>query len=619
MRGGCMTKAYVFDLEADGLLEEATRIWCGAFINVNGKDKKFFDLFCIKEMLEFMDGCDTLIAHNGTGYDFPLLEKIEGYNYEGVREDTMVMSKLYKPNRFVPPNCPVRNKPHALVTWGYRVGLGKVEHEDWSQYTPAMKNRCVVDTEITLRTYNILLEEQKEYDWKHATYITNRAFEILGKQEAYGWRFDTTLAYKGISMLIHWMDRVERLIQPILPMLTIEGKVVNKPFKKNGEYTAQMVKEELDFVSNTFSRVSFRPVDINKRIETVQFLLDSGWIPEEYNTDKEGNRTSPKMSKSDSFTGVKGIAGKLIVRYIQMRHRKSLIEGLIKLTRDDGRIASRVAGLAVTGRLKHAGIVNIPNGEAFFGKWLRRLFISDEDKILIGTDADGCQNRIIGGLVGDEDYTHALLHGTKEEGNTVHLLNQVSLKKAGFIVPYGNCKNLNFAHFFGGGDNKLGKMVGGSKEDGARIRKALLDVAPGLEELLDGLKEQWRQTAHQRPNKWGGVEYYNGWLKGLDNRPIFIESEHQILVYIVQGAEAILMTHAYVFLYDWLVQEFEWGKDFGFVCFMHDEINLECLPKHEKRIRFLSEQAISEAAKYLNLLVPQIGESKVGKNWYEVH
>jgi len=296
-----------------------------------------------------------------------------------------------------------------------------------------------------------------------------------------------------------------------------------------------------------------------------------------------------------------------------------LIAGLLERVRPDGRLPSRVAGLAVTGRLKHAVIVNIPNNEAFFGKWCRKLFICDDDKILIGTDADGCQNRIIGGLVGDDDYTYALLHGTKEAGNMVHLLNQVSLSKAGYEVPYGNCKNLNFAHFFGGGDSKMGKMVGGSKEDGARIRIALLAVAPGLEELLDALKEQWRATARQRPNKWGGKEYYNGWLKGLDGRPVFIESEHQILVYIVQGAEAVLMTHAYVFLYDWLVKEFEWGKDFAFVCFMHDEINLECLPQHEERIRFLSEQAIASASEYLKLPVPQVGESKVGRNWNDIH
>ncbi|RLD64884.1 MAG: hypothetical protein DRI98_15200, partial [Bacteroidetes bacterium] len=561
-------KIYVGDLEADGLLDTAIQVWCASFLSLDGKEK--VHLTDVEEILNFMDGTDKLIFHNGTGYDFPLLEKLYGYEYKGIKEDTMVLSKLYKPNRFVPPHCPVRNRPHALISWGYRVGLGKVEHEDWSQYSLEMKNRCDTDTEITLRAYHILMEEKAEYDWEHASYITNRAFEILGKQEDYGWKFDSDLAYKGISMLTHWTERIDRILKPILPMISIcdEKKVkgvlgwVKKPFKKNGDYTAHMDKwiEDTDCLpNNQFSRVSFRPVDADKRIEVVSFLLDSGWQPKEYNTNDEGEETSPKLSKTDPFDGVQGMAGILLAKRIQIRHRKSLITGLLNLVRADGRIASRVSGIAVTGRAKHAGIVNIPNHEAFFGAWCRKLFICDEDKILIGTDADGCQNRIIGGLVGDDDYTYALLHGTKEDGNTVHLLNQKSLSKAGFEVPYGNCKNLNFAHFFGGGDSKMGKMVLGTKEDGARIRVALLAVAPGLEELLETLKEQWRYTAKSRPNRWGGKEYYGGWLEGLDGRPIFIESEHQILVYIVQGAEAVLMTHAYVFLYDWLIKEMEWG------------------------------------------------------------
>ena len=63
------------DLEANGLLDTATKVHCGVF-----KDKETGELFKfrpdnIKEMLEFLDTADVLIFHNGTFYDFPLLKK----------------------------------------------------------------------------------------------------------------------------------------------------------------------------------------------------------------------------------------------------------------------------------------------------------------------------------------------------------------------------------------------------------------------------------------------------------------------------------------------------------------------------------------------------------------
>jgi len=639
-----MMKEYVFDLEADGLLEEATRIWCGAFQSHDGKNKVFFDLFCIPQMLEFMDTCTSLVAHNGTGYDFPLLEKLHGYEYKGTRIDTMVMSKLYKPNRFVPPNCPVRNKPHALVTWGYRVGLGKIEHEDWSKYSEDMKKRCIRDVEITLRTYNMLLEEKKEYNWEYATYLSNRLFSIIGKQEAYGWLVDQPWANKCLSPLERWTRWIEEVLDNRLPMIAVceekrvKGELgfLKKPFKKDGSYSSNMNKWFLTTshteeeainrmndreVGNTFSRVSFRHVDPNKRVEAIDYLLAVGWIPQEWNVNKEtGERTSPKLSHKDDFNGVRGKEGKLFARRMQIKHRHSSIVGYLKRVRKDGRMSSRVTGLAETGRAKHADIVNVPNAEAFFGKWMRKIFSCPKDKILIGTDSAGCQNRMLAARVGDPTFTNTLIHGKKEDKTSIHFINQKAVAEAGYKVKYGMMKNLNYAFMFGASDNKLGTMIGGSKEDGGRIREAFLGVSTGFEDLLVKITEEWRSHAKQRRNKWKKMEWYNGWIGGLDGRPIFIDSEHKLLVYLLQSDEAIMMSAAYVFLYDWLTDEgYVWGEDWAYVNWNHDEYTLEVEPEHVDRIRYLSEQAITAAGNYFNIACPHEGESNVGRNWNDIH
>jgi len=638
-----MTRAYVFDLEANGLLEEASRIWCGAFLSTDGQDEKFFDPLCIKEMLDFMDTCDVLIAHNGTGYDFPLLEKLHEYVYKGNREDTMVMSKLYSPNRFVPPNCPVRNKPHALVTWGYRVGLGKVEHEDWTQYSPEMRHRCERDTAITLRAYNILLAEKAEYNWEGATWLSNKLFSVIGKQEAYGWHIDQPWAWKCINTLDRWRRWIEDVLDNRLPMITVceEKKVKNvlsyvkKPFVKSGDYSSHMEKWFLDTshtsyeqidrmydreVGNVFSRVDFRRVNPNKRVESIDYLLSVGWIPKEYNYNDEGDKTSPKLSKNDDFIGVEGKVGKMMAKLMQVKSRRSYVKGYLDRVRTDGRIASRVTGLAETGRAKHADIVNVPNSEAFFGKWMRKIFSSIDGKVLIGTDSAGCQNRMLAARVGDPTFTNTLIHGKKEDKTSIHFINQKAVAHAGYDVKYGMMKNLNYAFMFGASDNKLGNMIGGSKEDGGRIREAFLGVSTGFEQLLQGITNEWQGNAKQRLNKWKKVEYYNGWIAGLDGRPIFIDSEHKLLVYLLQSDEAIMMSAAYVFLYDWLTDEgFVWGDDWAYVNWNHDEYTIECKPVHVERIRYLSEQAITSAGVYFNINCPHEGESATGENWYDIH
>jgi len=77
---------YIFDLEADNLLDDATRVHCGVFKDMDTGDvTKFTPDTVSNEMLAFMDRADTLVGHNVIGYDFPLLEKLFGYEYKGRR------------------------------------------------------------------------------------------------------------------------------------------------------------------------------------------------------------------------------------------------------------------------------------------------------------------------------------------------------------------------------------------------------------------------------------------------------------------------------------------------------------------------------------------------------
>lgn len=205
-----------FDLEADGLLDQATQMWCGVFIEGKSGTKHVFLQDQVQEMLEYMDTCSILVAHNGIGYDMPLLKKLYGYEYKGTVIDTALMSRLQDPERKAPFNCPNKNRPHSLEAWGYRVGRGKPEHEDWTQYSEEMLHRCSEDVEI-LRLVHAALKEEGGAAWRDAHKLTHELFTVLQEQEQYGWLVDQDWIHKAISMLSHWIERIDKVVVPMLP------------------------------------------------------------------------------------------------------------------------------------------------------------------------------------------------------------------------------------------------------------------------------------------------------------------------------------------------------------------------------------------------------------------
>jgi DNA polymerase-1 len=462
-----VSKTYIADLESDGFLEEATKVWCGSFISLDGKERVSFypdrDDY-VQRMLTFMDSTDCLIFHNGFGFDFPLLKKLYNYEYKGEKKDTLVMSRLFNPKRMSPFNCPNKKAPHSVEAWGYRVGRGKVEHEDWTQFSENMLKRNQEDVEIQRLVYLKLIEEGEGYNWNNALKLTTKLFEILNKQEQYGWLVDKAWLKRSVSMLDHWMKRIDNILSKTLPLKvdileTLDKEsgsysYVKEPFTQAGRYNVHvsryMLKIGLDpdkrTIGGPFSRINIRRLSLDKPDEIKDYLLENGWEPAEWNENDQGVRTSPKLDKNDPFDGIEGGVGKLVAKYIQCKSRRSILLGWEKLIREDGRIPSVVSNLAETGRATHKYIVNVPNHEAFFGKWMRKCFSCKKGFSLVGTDSAGCQNRMLAARVGDPKFTDTLLNGKKELGTSIHQVNQKAIKNiAGFDVSYGKAKNLNYA------------------------------------------------------------------------------------------------------------------------------------------------------------------------------
>ena len=637
----------VADLEANGLLDEADTLYCGVFYDTESKHT--FKFHCRQpdfpnNLLNFMDECKELIMHNGLQFDFPLLKKLCNYEYKGKKTDTLVLSRLFRNSRPLPPTAPkyLWKKQHSVEAWAWRFGLQKPEIEDWSKFTWDMLHRCSEDVVIQTKIYEQLMKEQQEHNWSSAVPMTLKLFEILGEQERYGWLFDKEHADKSLRFLDRWVGKIDKVLLNHLPLICIpeeskvkgEYKHVAKPFTVRGTYVSRveqwLASVRSDWpdanIRGPFSRIYFRQIDTSKRAEVIPFLLKEGWIPELWN-EKDGKRTSPKLSYKDPFNGLSGKVGRLVGRKFQCLHRASVIRGWIDVVGEDGRIHAFVSGIAATGRLTHGGVVNVPNAESFFGKWMRRCFICREGFCIVGTDSAGCQNRMLAGRVGDPFFTETLINGSKEEKTDIHnvnakAINSLVLERHSIRlgITRGSSKNLNYGTLFGASDGKIGQMVGYGKAVGVTVKEAIFSVAPGFKQLVEGIQKEWRSHAKKRRNRWGGWEFYNGWITGLDGRPIFIDSEHKLLVFLLQSDEAIMMSTAYCMLYR-RAHERGWkhGVDWGFLIFMHDEYQCEVREDIAEEFAKVAEQCIVDAGKWYKIQCEHQGDSDIGYNWYETH
>jgi hypothetical protein len=467
-------------------------------------------------------------------------------------------------------------------------------------------------------------------DWKNALRLEQAFFREIALQEERGFLVDWKLILDYIWDLTDKMAVIEEEVRPDLPLRCTpypkkkkaadpEYPYLVKPFKKNGEASSYLeawyetlpedIRDSVE-VGGPFTRLKYEPLDLDSNQQVKDYFLSVGWVPAEWNYNKETNKvTSPKMNKDDPFLGIEGEAGQKLAQRFIYKHRRAQLEGWLKVIRKDGTIPAEITGITPTARAKHAKVVNIPGGEGFDedGNWLgavygyemRSVFIPRKGYKIVGCDADSCQLRMLAHYMGDEAFTYAILHGKKEEGTDVHSLNT---KLAG-LTERRDGKTLIYATLFGAGIAKLAAQLKCTQKRARQIKKSLLKNLKAITVLIEGLKRTWKKR---------------GYLMGLDGRKIYVRSEHMLLVYLLQAAEAILMKVATCYLMNWIRKE---GLDAHLVAHMHDEFQLEVRddPETLARVMELSRKSIVKAGEFLKLGLPMGGEAKCGMNWAETH
>ena len=622
------------DLECDGLLDIVSTIWCGVFKDLDTGEVYKFPPERMREMTRFLNLCKVVIGHNFIGYDEPVLKKVLNYTFpkDTIIIDTYILSQIIEPAKQKHPNIGTQKGPHSLENWGNYFNRCKPEHEDWSQFSDEMLHRCTEDVEINYLTFKALNRQadifNPESDWYLAYKIESTFAKYFARQVSWGFLVDQDKINEHINYLTSEIDKIDiEVISQLPKRLNNKEKKVNgeytynkTPFKGNGELNQRTtdwcdnnLASNYSVIAGPFSRLSFDDFDLGSAAQVKDYLLSQGWVPEQWNFTRDPitqtlQRTSPKLSKDDPFNGVEGEIGRKVSRRMIYRHRRSQLEGFLRIVREDGRIPSDASGIADTARLKHRGVVNIPGSDAIFGNEMREVFIAPPGYVLVGCDAASCQLRDLCHHMGDPDFTDAVINGKSSEGTDVHSL---TMKKTG--LPHRTAsKRFNYGTLFGAGPAKLSTMMNSAlAEDGLDLRVSepeakkardkFLKNLPKFKELLTNLTVQLRQY---------------GFIYGIDRRHIFPDSEHKAIAYLLQSDEAIAMKMAYIFLNKWIDDR---ELDAHIVCFMHDEFQIEVREDQAEEVAKLAEKSIQVAHEYLEFNIPFKGEASIGKNWKETH
>lgn len=600
----------IFDIETDGFYEVVSKIHC---IVVKDRDTGTVHTFRpheIEQGLKLLAEASQLIAHNGIGYDIPVIQKLyPEWTHRAEVLDTLVISRVGWPEikhrdigKAAKGEFPGKLiGSHSLEAWGHRLGLLKGDYgqqEDaWAVFTEEMLDYCVQDVAVTERLLEAI--ERKGVS-PTAVQLEHDVAWILATQMRTGFPFDERKGQELYLKLAAERDRVRRqletLVRPWYAPEYVKGRVKTMTPKANNTRYGYTAGATFSYVKlNTFNPGSDQ--QIADRLKTLY-----GWEPTEFTPTGQ-----PKVDE-DTLSQLPYPIAKVLTEYQMLNKRIGQVaegeQGWLKVVK-----AGRIYGYinqngAVTGRATHSrpNIGQVPANGIPYGRDCRELFHVPEvwdgrEWEMLGTDMSGLELRCLGHFMARWDkgaYIQEILSGD------VHTANQ----QAAGLPTRDNAKTFIYGFLYGAGAAKIGSIVGKGPKVGRALINRFLSRTPALAKLREAV-----QKAAER-----------GYIIGLDGRHVPIRSSHSALNTLLQGAGALLCKR-------WMVEFHTLCRDAGYLlerdyyqlAWVHDELQL-MIPKGTADVfGQFSVLAAQRAGEYFNFRCPLTAEFKSGRNWAETH
>ena len=424
-----------------------------------------------------------------------------------------------------------------------------------------------------------------------------RMAEIMSQQEISGFRFDVTAAERVRSELQQEVADLEKTIQS--RYIYVPGKVYTpkRANKTKGYIAGAPMTKLLDFNPTSRQHIAwalqnFRGARFTKVTDTGKPKVDEATLSEMRDIALgQGN----EMLKEEC---------EMFIRLLTLQKwLGQLSEGAnswFNTIESDGCIHHSCTLATQTGRNAHRG----PNlGQVVSAPWARQLFIPHPGHVMVGADLEGLELRALGHYLASYDqgnFADVVVNGDIHQQNA----DRVGCSRR-------DVKTITYAFIYGAGDAKLGHSLRPELSDaqkkalGAELRRKFLDAIPGLEPLIDAVKQKVRAS---------------GRLRGLDGRPIFCKAEHASLNYLLQSCGAIL-SKRWVVIGQELLDDagLTYDVDYTRCAYVHDEVQLSVVPTEVDRVKALLEASAPLAGQYYNFRVPITAAADHGENWADTH
>lgn len=642
----------LFDIEADGLLPEITKVHCIAGADVDTGARFVFGPQEIPRALEFLATADVLIAHNGLRYDFPALEKLYGFHVDHAKQrDTYIIAQLIHPNLRDTDSALVESgrlpstfhSKHSLEAWGHRLGVHKASFEGpWAEWSQAMQDYCIQDIETTLALWKRLNPDAYSQD---AIELEHRIFRICTMMEEAGWPFDEKAAQVLHVELMGKHGAIEKELvaefgfwyEPKEKKTKDAKGVVPYFTPKRDDNKRGYVK---DCPCTKIEKVTFNP---GSRDHIIRCLTRLGWKPQAF-TDSGKPRLDDEILEELSERFPQG--GKLVEFLLLDKRIGQLATGdkaWLKLVGPDGKMHGAINPMGTThSRAAHfrPNMGQVPAGKSPYGKECRALFTVPDTHVLVGADQQGLQLRALGHYLtpfddgaygrlvttGDPHWATALALGLVEGPRDPHNDRHEVIREAG-------SKRFIYAYVFGGMPNMLGSIVRDcctilrAKGLGDDLFEKFFGEGQSNRDVGEPAKHNFDEKLFlgKLQNKLAYILHHGqkrGSIPGLDGRWVPCRSERVALNYALSSAEAIICKRWVVDAYDALVARgFKWGwdADFVFVAWVHDEIQCAVRKGKEDEVGDILVECARRAGEHYGFRVPLDSKYKVGSNWSQTH
>lgn len=520
---GKLKNVYVFDIETDGLLDEATKIHCLSYVRVGTNEvKSLTDYETIKKFFTQEDL--TLIGHHIIMYDIPVAEKILGIKISPKRVvDTLGVSWYLNSSED-------SSFKHGLEQYGEKFGVPKPEIKDWENLSiEEYIYRCEEDVKINSilwgRQQSKLIdvyESNMGEVLRLLTYITDK-LNVVAEQQSNRMLLDINLIEFEINRLRRLSSQRREELLKAMPKKPVIMKR-NKPkvmYKADGELSAHGKRWEEFLMDNNLPSSTEGQVEYVSGYEEPNpdsvpqikdWLFSLGWEPEhfKYVRNKETNefRKVPQITDEFDRTELCSSVLKLseevpelsaLAGYSTIKHRLAMFEGFLRDKDSKDKLQWDMGGLTNTFRLKHRKVVNLPNLRAPYAENIRGVFIADRGEYLIGADLSNIEDLTKRHYIKplDPEYVEAMM----SEGYCGHLdiavragmltQEQADAHKRGdedYTEERQKAKIVNFSSTYGVGAKTLARSMKTSEKEAKIILDAYWDRNWSVKKFAESCK-----------------------------------------------------------------------------------------------------------------------------------